>query len=402
MEYEIKNFCDFTNLQYERHNNTKINVVSLSLFKMTQGYKRFDKYINGFDILMKNLVNKLPNFRALLFVDNTIIEDKQLFDRIKRYKQDKLIIIQYHCPRFIKDKKHIELFGTLMRFLPFFDFPENFTDFVISSDIDVPNISDLNNLNDDYRYFSKIKSDFNYDPAMFSELYMQHAIQSDDYHILAGRFMGRTKFPISILTNFLSCVLNKSCSDIKVIQRILDYDKYDTFPYGIDEYFLNNVLIKYIKEHHMTHSVVTRYMLNAPFYYLMQYTLNPERSDKYEWFHHGNRKKCLGIMMGIMKKTLLNKYDNIQDPQKVYDIFDDIFYKRVLSGEITGTTKKMAKIYYDEIQKMYDEKNYDLFERKTLKKILSHKKDNVISKVSIITFSDGKEIKRYYSKKSLK
>ena len=92
MKYLENNICDFEILF--NYTNIKKNIISLSFFKMHNGgYKDFNLYINGFfklhDYVLKE---KKYNFIIRLFIDNSIKNDKKLFDKIYNLERVEIII----------------------------------------------------------------------------------------------------------------------------------------------------------------------------------------------------------------------------------------------------------------------------------------------------------------------
>jgi len=270
METNVDELCDLKFLLKPSNFNEKelIDVVSTSLFKMQKGYKYFEKYMRGLEMAITEFSKKIPNLKFLLFIDDSISEDPTLFNRIKKMNNGKLIIMHFGCPIGFQGGSlgHIELFGTLVRFLPFFKYDTNFTRHVICIDADI-DPTDLDYLVLNYKIFQKTKSQYQYDTNMFYELLAKWSLV-DDYTILAGRHMCKYKFPLPLLIDYIDCIKNQTCKDMAIIKSFMDYQKYHTFPYGTDEFFLNHILLPYMKTHKITYSASIRYAITAPLYYL--------------------------------------------------------------------------------------------------------------------------------------
>ena len=102
----------------------------------TTGYKDFSSYIDGIKILYNYRI-KDTDFHLRIFIDETIYLDNTIMNELKQLTNIELVL--YSCPNFlIKDKKNHEgLFGTMVRFFPMFDFPNNDAKTVIISDVDI-------------------------------------------------------------------------------------------------------------------------------------------------------------------------------------------------------------------------------------------------------------------------
>ena len=95
MIFNIDNICNFKVLIGKIDINERINVVCTSLFKMKNGYKRFDKYILGLEFFFREFFNYHPDFKFMLFIDNSVIENNEVYDRITKLDNTKLILIKY-------------------------------------------------------------------------------------------------------------------------------------------------------------------------------------------------------------------------------------------------------------------------------------------------------------------
>ena len=163
MEWKIEGICNIKILlkPYDFKENETINVVCTSLFKMRKGYKYFEKYMNGLQLAIPFFTTKIHGMKFLLFIDDSIAKDPILWDRINKMNNEKLIIMHFTCPAYLEYKLvgtgrgHTELFGTLIRFLPFFKYDGNFTKNVICIDADI-DATDANQLLLNYNIFQKI------------------------------------------------------------------------------------------------------------------------------------------------------------------------------------------------------------------------------------------------------
>lgn len=387
MEWKINGICNLKILLKPSNFviSELIDVISTSLFKMQVGYKYFEKYMKGLQMAIPFFTSKIPNTKFLLFIDDSIVNDPVLFGRIKRMNNNKLIIIHFTCPAYLEfklkgsGKGHTELFGTLIRFLPFFQFDRNFTKNVICIDADVDAI-DANHLLLNYDIFQKIKSQYQYDTNMFYELLAKWSLP-DDYTIIANRHMCKYKFPLYLLTDYINCMKDKTCTDMETIKSQMDYNKYHFYPYGNDEYFLNNIFLGYIKNNKITYSISIRYVITAPLYYLNRQNIIPSDSVNGKYLE----EKLRYIMDDNSNKTY----------KQLIDDFDKIFYPYIYQNvnEINPRAKLVAYKYYDFILELWKNSDYRIFEKQTLKKIL--KSRSYISKHNLIIYYGDRKKKRY-------
>ena len=114
-------------------NTEKKNIIVTSLFKMKSGgYKNFQKYLNGIKII--NEIADIVNMELRIFVDNTILKNNEIMNFLSKLKN--VVLIKFKCKEFYINKHHLGLFGTLIRFMPLFDFPNNDSNVVIVVDSD--------------------------------------------------------------------------------------------------------------------------------------------------------------------------------------------------------------------------------------------------------------------------
>lgn len=379
MDFKVDDLCDFTDLMRAHKFTKKVNIISISLFKMEQGYKNFEKYLSGLELICRVLPEKLKKLKIVLFIDDSIINEPEVYNRIKKIRD--LILIKYTCPKFIKNSRHIELFGTLIRFLPFFEFEGNFTNIVMSIDADT-NMDDINYIVNDYKYFKSIDSVYHYNTNMFYELLTKWA-SLDGFTILAGRHMCKAKLPINLLLDYLDCIRNSNCGNMELIKSKMDFTKYSTFPYGIDEYFLNYIMLPYIKKQNYFYSVTVRYNIVAPFYYLVSKNI-PENSP-------------MGLAFKSLLESILNKKAN--GYKQLFKEFDRILYiqpnTNLKSIRLTTDQALIASRFYESINKLSQNKDYTLMKKITFDKILKNSEGNYLVKNNIYVYQ-GNNLKKVY------
>ena len=238
--------------------NKKINIISTCLFKLKESYKNFNLYLYR-SKNVKLLAQKL-NFYILLFIDDTIYNDKNIYKKlISNIGSKKTIIIKYNCNKFKDDEGlHRGTFGTLIRFFPMFDFPGNKFGTVIIVDIDYvkPKL-----YKDDNYYYTMLKllndNKLDFIGRSHSNLLLDDKwislkpayTNKDNISFIANSLFSTKKFDHNLIVNYLNDLLNEN-SKLYLDVKEHTHKKYlDTvFKYGVDEYFLNHILYPYLKK----------------------------------------------------------------------------------------------------------------------------------------------------------
>lgn len=375
----IKNLCQLKYLNNQTIINESINVVSMSLFKMDKGYKNFEMYIGGFENMIKKYSQYFKDFYIMLFIDDSIINNREIFNRINNIQYNKLILIYYKCPEFMISDKHIELFGLFIRFLPIFDYPENRTKIVAILDTDTTTL-DIKQFSKNYQLIKKFNTEYHCKATLF---YDKPWNAKNFFPLISIRQIFKRKFPLYLFTNFLICMKNKTCPEMDIITKVLDYQKYHTFPYGFDEYFLNNVLLSHIINNNIVFSVKVKYIITAPFYYLAN-KINDISIDNKNYL----TKKL---------QYILNEYHD-SNIMNLISKFDKIFFLNVYKKgkKLDSDIKKIAIRFYEAIFEMWKREQYNLFNKYMLKIILLHR--NYISKHYINIYEGKRLLKRYVIK----
>ena len=251
----------------------KQNIVSACFFKIYGGgYKNFSKYTNGIVILSKYIDKNMKDFRLRLFIDRSIYDDNDIMKILNKLNID---LVLYECTDFkLKKIYHKGLFGTLVRFFPLFDFPNNDANIVINSDIDYTN--DLFFAGNNYIFYKNnekilkksevyilYKSNFyiTRKKKNFENIYNGYLFT----YVLAGVLMGFNKMDNKLIVNFLKNVENSNkkltfYSDKKLNQKT-------NFIFGVDEYFTSVILKKYIIREKKPYIQNLRYIITGFLYY---------------------------------------------------------------------------------------------------------------------------------------
>ncbi len=355
MEYLQNPICKLTPL-FQVDYSKKQNIVSSCFFKMdTGGYKAFARYTNGLknlSILVKRL---LPNFRIRLFIDNTIHADPDIMAIIK--KIDNVDCVVYHCPNFIEMKSgtefHLGIFGTFVRYMPMFDFPNNDAGHVIIYDIDV---TDPNLQNEDYWRLNTYNTVMGIYPNL-EETYL--AISGRLFHVnvknkfiyynkyvvpyvIASKIINFKKMPNHIFSDFLIHIHKTETRYTNyVITKELEAKKCSKYIcFGLDEYFINNVVITHLLEKQMPVLIRYTYHILQPFFFYDQ--------------KHGNKQKFNTHIRQLLYGV---KYSG--DPMK---FIDRLFYDEQNNprSQLNNIANKVVNNYYKLIQQLYRHNDYSI------------------------------------------
>lgn len=240
------------------------NVLSGVFFKREEYYKNFGIYVKGLKKLIAFLDGNENNFdgehfNMILFVDGNIRNDSYIMSIINSSKR--VLTVLFDCPSYKTDKYHVELFATMVRFFPMFDFPNNPTNIVNCVDIDLHD--------EDYQRITNIMK---YKPAgLVAAGTLEHLLyKGKKAHIFAG-IMGcnsKVKYDHKIIIDFIQHAHeNKSKGYYNT--------RVTTFGFGIDEIFLNEILIPTLDEY----GVIIEYQMSYFLYHSKKYIYCKKRID---------------------------------------------------------------------------------------------------------------------------
>lgn len=350
MSYLENDICKFTPL-FKIDYNVKINIMSACLFKMeNSGYKDFSIYLKGLDKLNSQVELTSNVDKLRLFIDKSIYDDKNIYDKIRKLKNIQLVL--YHCPNYIlKDKYHIGIFGMFARFFPFFDFPNNDANNVILSDIDITN-NDLKwtiipNMN-------KLKETIGPD---FNNIYLFKTGDIGKSMFVDNKLFYKNKLNNYVYTQFIASLkrinkevlidfLTKLNTDDDYTQHIQHYisakklieeqktddiitelniNKYSAshknFIYGVDEYFINNVLFEYAIDNKLRYAVCLEFNVIKCFYLLFHYL-------DYFYISKNNNKILNNALNYIYKELNYKINDNLTIDQKFKNLDEKIYFAK--------------------------------------------------------------------------
>ena len=379
-EYMKNSLCRFVPL-YDFDVNNKKNVVSACFFKMESGgYKDFSRYVNGIKLLDKLIKDKLIGFNLRLFIDLSVYEDNNLMELLKKIENIEIVV--YCCELFAKhDKYHLGTFGTILRIFPMFDFPNNDTNVVIMSDIDIK----PEETKDVFFHYQQLID--NYSMKQLSNIYLYgkgRSIKSDDMvrnfiledkyirpYITFPKFIGFRKIPGYVLENFFKHVAKTkkiySTYTISDEDRIKKCEKYICF--GIDEYFSNNILLPFLLKKKLPILFLVSHNIQGIFYNYTKY--NKIYNKKIPYYIN---KIVEGIDPKYFKGNSL--YSKIK-------FFNNLFYTEDSKNEeciinkkdMTDVHIKYIKNYFNLFYDLYKRRDFEIFHKDFL--TISLLKENI-------------------------
>jgi hypothetical protein len=232
------NICNFEILNkyslIESGYTKPLNVLSSTFFKREQYYKNFGIYVKGLKKVIefmdkKKNVAEGDEYYFVLFIDQNIRDDDTLMGLINDCPS--IIPILFKCSEYMTGNYHNDLFGTLIRFFPMFNFENNPFGIVICIDLDLHD--------EDY---VRLESVMKHKPkgitvsADFARLIYKKEPAYAYAHLVCYNM---DKFENRLITDFI-----KNAHKIKSTGN---YGKrLTTFGFGIDEIFLNQTFLEAI------------------------------------------------------------------------------------------------------------------------------------------------------------
>lgn len=359
--YLLNNICNFIPLNNINFDNKK-DIISVSLFKLKSGgYKSFSKYINGLKILddlaLKN------NLEIRLFIDNTIYEDKNIMNSINKLQT--IIPILYECPNFKIGDHHVGLFGTIVRFFPLFDFENNDSKIVMILDADAEDLTEL--LDKQIEIYNMIKNDIYkkiyiiYNGNFYNMNAENNSFEFKNESIIlpyciASKIIGCKKISPKILYKYMETLEKYMDDKTRPTEILSNYKQFIGQPnkcennicYGVDEYFINMGLLKYLLKHELPfayHTVISYSHIN--------YYRHPKG------FYTGNTYEYKNKFYEYMKKFDLIKYPFKELDKQLYNLDIDKpteFMKEYMDkiSKIIKYTKQINdEIVYDKVDWFY-------------------------------------------------
>lgn len=291
--YLVNSICKFIPL-FKLDVTKKKNIISTCFFKMKNSYKSFENYTDGLKILSKyiKMLSKSEKYiyTIRLFIDRTIYDDDKLMSLIS--KLDNIECVLYDCVNFKSDDLyHYGVFGTLVRCFPMFKFKYNDANRVILSDIDEYYNYENTSYNINITYLNKFDNINKYHALLYGDLIYKNNAKTlykniRVPYVIMPNFIALKSYPTHLLINFLNRIKDEKIINLAYIDRI-DGRCENDICYGIDEYFLNEILIKkYIMNNKLPCIVGTTININRPLYIFMKnirkYIKDKKRIESYK------------------------------------------------------------------------------------------------------------------------
>lgn len=236
MEFLTNDICTFEVLNKSELLTDGVNILVSVFFKRDQYYKNFGIYVKGLQKVLQFIDDKRYNTKQnkyiyVLFIDQNIVDDKQIMGIIQKCK--KCVPVLFKCVKYIKGNYHYDLFGSLVRFFPMFNFPNNPCNIVICIDIDLHE-EDYVKLKSIMRHkFKGITGVGDISRVLYFDL--------KPYTYAGLLCFNSKKVDRSIIEDFIS-----DAGEGKIKSKGHYGKRLTNFGYGVDEIFLNDVMIEHL------------------------------------------------------------------------------------------------------------------------------------------------------------
>ena len=372
-EYLKNDICTLKPL-FKFNPNIKKNIIACSFFKMNSHYKDFSLYVEGLEKLYHHVQKRMQGYHLRTFIDSNIYNDKKIMNRLN--KLHRMEIVLFECDQYKKGNYHMGLFASMVRFFPMFDFPNNDADRVIISDID--DIV-MNNL---VKYMDKLKKD-NVDSELYfiklgninKNIYYKYPMNYHDTlspYAIAQMIASYKKMDHKVIMDYMQMVkenkngIKFSYYEVNETNKSKFDKEYNNFIYGVDEYFINNILITYLVEEKLPFSTNTKYEVYGGIFYWLRsiknkmFSLNEKNTEEL--------KELISKLLQTIGKTFNNNvslYDNYQVvDNEIYGKKDSIIlfelYKLILESYFD---KKYNFVFTDDLYSMIlTQEHFGLYE----------------------------------------
>jgi len=237
-----------------------------------------------------------------------------------------LEIVVFKCDDFVIEQDyHVGLFSTLIRFFPMFDFKGNDSNIVIVTDIDCIVIDKILNL------IEKIKHNNKFDKLYFFEygninknIIYKYQNSMNNYisiYAIALNIGVNNKLPHHIIIDFIKYAKTTNDKLSYYFNWTYDDDEYKrkftghgNFYYGIDEYFINNTLKKYMYSHNIPCAAEILWQVYSAPYYMIKIDC---KTSKKTIDDNDQTKKINKLLKYILNSTSDNFVENATKIDKI-------------------------------------------------------------------------------------
>lgn len=251
MEFLTNDICTFQVLDKQELLKEGVNILVSVFFKRDQYYKNFGIYVKGLQKVLRFVDDKRYNtkqnkFIYVLFIDQNIADDKEIMTLIKECKN--CVPVLFRCVKYMKGNFHYDLFGSLVRFFPMFDFPANPCNIIICIDIDLHGEDYVRLKSVMHHKFKGVTGAGDISRVLYQNL--------KPYTYAGLLCFNRKKVERSLIMDFI-----RDAGEGKIKSKG-HYGKRETdFGYGVDEIFLNDVMIEHMGKINTIIDYQTSYLL---------------------------------------------------------------------------------------------------------------------------------------------
>lgn len=325
----IKNdICNFEVLTRTHLLKPKVNIITSVFFKREKYYKNYAIYTKGLQKVLNFVDDALYNdiekggYVYVLFIDKNVADDPEIWDMIEACNN--CVPVLFGCSEYLVNDYHVDLFGTLVRFFPLFNFDKNPCNMVICIDIDLHE--------DDY---VRLKSLMKYKQKGITAAgdISRYLYMGINPYIYAGLMcFHRKKLDHHIIMNFIK--------NADKIESKGNYGKRETtFGYGIDEIFLNEYLLPKIGDV----NIIIDYQVSYFLFHSKAYLMESERIDK--------TSEILTIILGPYDTADSNTEDKAEAQ---FDAIDKATYQ---IRERTDKNNEISRRFTEVIKHLVENKN---------------------------------------------
>jgi hypothetical protein len=333
-------------IKYNEINTRKKHLLSFSIVKIIGPYREFSKYTNSLDRILDHTQNNTNGFDVRVYFDNSC--QAEIKPLINKFKKVEFFKFNYQ-PLRVGDY-HDGTFGSLVRLLPLFEHhPDgaHLYDYIWIDDIDLlPKNLNLNDI-DKKEIFG-----FNtYYSSLFC--YSKKWIKQKHNYNMNFPLVTNVKLDPRIFYKFIEDLANNRYKD--VVEEILQYRpdryKYDypvRHPYGMDEYFTNNIIYNELTKYN---TYVLYHVEITPLLKSISYTKGIDE----------NYKEILKSLLDL--HYLSYKTTDLKTTTKINNTYIKLFNKldkQKLYSLIDEKSKNCIKEYIDFLKK-YDMKDINSF-----------------------------------------
>ena len=345
----IQDFNFFNNIDYTKLSK---NIIVSSLYKLESiSINRFNKnYMNIIQFAQK--IAETFNLSFILFIDYTIYENKKYLQNLDKIKNKNTFIIKYDFPDIKKYSAFQQFYGDLIKLCPLFDYENNNFENVFIFDVEYYlfegiNKNELDLWTKTFDLYNKNKLDIIHSVFPFTKIsykynkYNPYYVNKDDLILFPNKIICKYKFDNKIFDKimFKSIIEKRFKQSIK--NKLLKKEI-------TSQTFLTFILYNYIKK------LETGYIE----YYNLIYIIN-RLSDTY-----------FDLELTV-KQNEKRQSEIIKMFQYIIQTDENNF--KILYRKLINKINVYLNRFYNYIEIMDKSKNYKIFDKYTIKYILSYK-----------------------------